>query len=83
MQGKAVLTGILYGTRIISAICQSSRNAWRKFCREQGAYTKKEIGEVYGVGCTAVTGARLVAEKRLRKNKDLKQLVEEIIEELQ
>jgi hypothetical protein len=41
------------------------------FCG-QGAYTKKEIGEVSGVGCTAVTGARLVAEKRLRKNKDLK-----------
>ena len=51
--------------------------------RGQGAYTNKEIGEVFGVGYTAVTGTILVVEKQLRKNKDLKRLVEEIIEELQ
>ena len=32
---------------------------------------------------TAVTGARLVVEKQFRANKDIKRLVEEIIEELQ
>ena len=54
-----------------------------KFFREQGAYTNKEIGEVSGVGYTAVTGTILRTEKQFRENKDLKRLVEEIIEELQ
>jgi ribosomal protein S28E/S33 len=35
------------------------------------------------VGCTAVTGRILRVEKQFRKNKDLKRLVEEIIEKMQ
>jgi hypothetical protein len=53
-----------------------------KFFREQGAYTNKEIGEGFSVGYTAVTGTILWAEKQFRANKDLKRLVEEIIEEI-
>ena len=36
-----------------------------------------------GVGYTAVTGTILRAEKQIRENKDLKRLVEKIIEEMQ
>ena len=47
------------------------------------ANTNKEIGEVFGVGYTPVTKTILRTEKQFRENKDLKRLVEEIIEELQ
>jgi hypothetical protein len=45
-----------------------------------GVYTHKEIGEVFGVGYTAVTGIVKRVEERLRNNKRQKRLAENIFQ---
>jgi hypothetical protein len=47
-----------------------------------GAYTHKEIGEVFGIGYTAVTGIIQRAENYLQKNMAQKILSEKILHEL-
>ena len=56
-----------------------------KFFREQEPIPTRKLVKylVSVVGCTAVTGRILRVEKQFRKNKDLKRLVEEIIEKMQ
>jgi len=48
-----------------------------------GAYTNREIGQVFGVGYTAITGTVKRAEQHLEKNAPLQRLIEKIIDELQ
>ena len=48
-----------------------------------GAYTNREIGELFGVGYTAITGTvKRAEEKSLKGNKRLQRLTEKIIDEL-
>jgi len=48
-----------------------------------GAYTNREIGELFGVGYTAITGTVKRVEKRLLEgNKRLQRLIDKIIDEL-
>jgi putative transposase len=48
---------------------------------KSGIFTHKEIGEVFSVGYTAVTGTIIRAERHLKEDKHLRSLVERIIEE--
>jgi hypothetical protein len=48
---------------------------------KSGIFTHKEIGEVFSVGYTAVTGTILRAERHLKEDKHLRSLVERIIKE--
>jgi hypothetical protein len=48
-----------------------------------GVYTNREIGELFGVGYTAITGTvKRVEDKHLEGNKRLQRLIEKIIDEL-
>ena len=47
-----------------------------------GAYTNREIGELFGVGYTAITGTVKRAEKHLEGNKRLQKLIDKILDEL-
>jgi hypothetical protein len=47
-----------------------------------GAYTNREIGELFGVGYTAITGTVKRAEKYLKGNKRLQKLISKIIDAL-
>jgi len=47
-----------------------------------GAYTNREIGELFGVGYTAITGTVKRAEKHLEKSKRLQRLIDKTIDEL-
>ena len=47
-----------------------------------GAYTNREIGELFGVGYTAITGTVKRAEKRLEGNKRLQRSTEKILDEI-
>jgi hypothetical protein len=48
-----------------------------------GAYTNREIGEVFGFGYTAITGTVKRAEQHLARNTQLQRLIEQIVDELQ
>ncbi len=45
-----------------------------------GAYTHKEIGEVYGVGYTAVTGIIKRVEEKMQKDKGQKRLLDKVLQ---
>ena len=48
-----------------------------------GAYTNREIGEVFGFGYTAITGTVKRTEQHLARNTQLQRLIEQIVDELQ
>jgi len=61
---------------------RQSRDLCIYIMSRMGAYTNREIGEVFGVGYTAITGTVKRAEQHLEKNALLQRSVNKIIDEL-
>jgi len=62
---------------------RQSRDLCIYIMSRMGAYTNREIGEVFGVGYTAITGTVKRAEQHFAMNTQSQRLIEKIIEELQ
>lgn len=61
---------------------RQSRDLCIYIMNRMGVYTNREIGEVFGVGYTAITGTVNRAEKHLEGSKRLQRLVNKILDEL-
>jgi REP element-mobilizing transposase RayT len=71
------------GQLAIKKQLRRSRDLCIYIMSRMGAYTNREIGELFGVGYTAITGTvKRVEVKHLEGNKRLQRLIQKIIDEL-